>query len=67
MDDAKPGRFGYVHIEEKLARLRREQGLGAEFGRREMLRALGRAFGAQEALLLERGFDRAYRRVVEGV
>ena len=73
MFDGKPGRFGYVHIVERLAELHREAhcdpqpGAAVPFDRRKVLRRLCQAFDAEEDVLLRRGFDRAYRRIVEGV
>ncbi len=73
MVDWKPGRFGYVHIVERLAALHREaqceskHGAAVPFDRRQVLRSLCLAFDAEEGVLLRRGFDRAYRRIVEGV
>jgi hypothetical protein len=62
MDEPKPGRFGYEHIEAQIARLRQEAAHPAELDRRRVLARLCRAFDAEEPLLLLRGFDRAYRR-----
>ncbi len=67
MDSARAGRFGYEHIVAQLERLRREAADPAELDRRRVLARLCAAFAAEEALLLERGFDRAYRRMIEGV
>ncbi len=78
MVDGKPGRFGYLHIVERLAELHREAqstmqlgpvqpGAAVPFDRRQVLRRLCQAFDADEGVLLRRGFDRAYRRIVEGV
>ncbi len=67
MNDPRPGRFGYVQIVERIARMREAAGGVEGLDRRAVLDALCRVFQADEGLLQERGFDKAYRRVIEGV
>ncbi len=64
---ARAGRFGYVQIEARIAALREEAGGVAGLDRRAVLQRLCGAFQVDESLLRERGFDKAYRRIVEGV
>ena len=63
----KPGRFGFVHILASIQRLGGEGSLPEQMDRRVVLERLCQAFEVEEAVLLERGFDRAYRQIVEGL
>lgn len=74
--DAAPSgspRFGYARVLECLRAYRDEAEArpgGAPpdaMDRRRVLARLGAELDAEPELLLARGFDRAYRRVVEGV
>ena len=59
------GRFGFSQILEAMAQLRAH---GPDLpDRRAALNALVEQFETSEDILLERGFDKAYRRLVEGV
>jgi hypothetical protein len=68
-------RFGYARLLECLrayqAEVARAAGASGEsdaaMDRRRVLARLETELGAAPALLLARGFDRAYRRVVEGL
>lgn len=63
-------RFGFALLVQRLRAYRREAEERRDPGamdRRRVLRRLGEELGAPPELLLERGFDKAYRRVVEGV
>lgn len=63
-------RFGIPVLVQRLRAYQREADARRERGamdRRRVLRRLAEELGADEALVLERGFDKAYRRVVEGV
>ena len=74
---ATPGapRFGYARLLERLRAYQAEHAHGAgtageaeaAMDRRRVLARLEAELGAPPALLLARGFDRAYRRVVEGL
>ncbi len=61
------GRFGIVHLERRLALFAAEARTAEALDRRAMLARICAEFGAEEAVVLRRGFDRAYRRVIEGV
>lgn len=71
--DAGAPRFGYARVLERLLAYRAEAEArpgGAPpdaLDRRRVLARLGAELGAEPELLLARGFERAYRRVVEGV
>lgn len=70
-------RFGYHLLLERLLAYRVEAEGGAGGGgahpapdaldRRRVLQRLAAELGVEPAVLLERGFDKAYRRMVEGV
>jgi hypothetical protein len=68
--DGRAPRFGMPVLLRKLRDYRREaeeRGQRDAMDRRRVLHRLAEELGAEPALLLERGFDKAYRRVVEGV
>jgi hypothetical protein len=72
--NAGPPRFGFELLLARLLRYRAEaqgdaQGdaLPEAMDRLNVLRRLQAELGVEAALLLERGFDKAYRRAVEGV
>lgn len=60
-------RFGFEHLLHIVERYRHEADGPAAMDRRRVLLRLQRELAVEEALLLQRGFDKAYRRVVEGV
>jgi hypothetical protein len=60
-------RFGYALLLQRLQRYGAESRGPDAMDRRAALRHLQTELGCEEALLLQRGFDKAYRRVVEGV
>lgn len=60
-------RFGFEHLLCIVERYRHEADEPAAMDRRRVLLRLQRELAVEEALLLQRGFDKAYRRVVEGV
>ncbi len=60
-------KFGYIQIVECIGRLREEAHGPEDMDRRAVLEQLCRDLEVDEATLLERGFDKAYRRIVEGV
>lgn len=68
MGQAVP-RFGYHHLLRRMGDLLAEAGGPASetMDRRRVLARLCMELHAPENLLLERGFDRAYRQIVEGV
>ena len=61
------GRIGYEGLLVVLRRYRGEARCANELDRRHVLHRLGQELELSEAALLERGFDKAYRLVVEGV
>ena len=67
MAEKPPTRFGYPDLEAELLTLAGQAAAPRDLDRRILLERLGRIFGAEEAVLLRRGFDRAYRRLIEGV
>ena len=60
-------RFGYVQLVEQIGRLRDKAQGDGDLDRRVLIAQLCQELGVDEAALLERGFDKAYRRIVEGV
>ena len=68
---AKPGsrrsRLGYEGLLRVLLRYRGEARCENELDRLHLLWRAGRELGLSEEELLERGFEKAYRRMVEGV
>lgn len=60
-------RFGYIQLVEQIGRVRAEARNPDELDRRVLLERLCLDLGVPEATLLERGFDKAYRRIIEGV
>jgi len=71
---ATPPRFGLTLLLERLRAYQAEARQGVAAGdsdsamdRRRVLARLQAELGAEPAVLLRRGFDKAYRRVVEGV
>jgi len=67
MAEKPPPRFGFPDLEAELLSLAGQATAPRDLDRRTLLERLGRKFGAEEAVLLRRGFDRAYRRLIEGV
>jgi hypothetical protein len=62
-------RFGYHYLLRRIGELLGEAGGAAteSMDRRRVLARLCAELNAPETLLLERGFDKAYRQIVEGV
>ena len=60
-------RFGYIQLVEQIGQIRAESQNPEELDRRKLIERLCHDLGVSEAALLERGFDKAYRRIVEGV
>ncbi len=60
-------RFGYIQLVDHIGRAREEAQDAADLDRRVLMERLCRELEVDEATLLERGFDKAYRRIVEGV
>jgi len=67
MENAKPGKFGFqellLAVETYAASARCENDLDREV----VLERMRQEFDVEQEVLLRRGFDKAYRRVVEGV
>lgn len=63
----RPSRIGFEGLLEVLDRYRAEARCANELDRRHLLFRLGAELELEEAELLRRGFDKAYRRIVEGV
>ena len=63
----RPPKFGYVHLERCVADIVREATSDSDLDRRAVLARACVLLGAEEAVLRRRGFDRAYRRLIEGV
>jgi hypothetical protein len=68
---AHPPKFGFRDVERCLERLHRTAQAGPPdehaLDRQVLLAAACRQLAADEPVLLRRGFDRAYRRLIEGV
>ena len=62
----KTKRFGFSKILESLAAIQHRGGVEM-MDRQEMLALLAVELEVEEAELLQKGFDRAYRQIVEGV
>lgn len=64
-----PPRFGFHHLLRRIEEMRQDAAGGDPDGldRRVVLNRLCRELESEEALVLLRGFDRAYRQVIEGV
>lgn len=60
-------RFGFPHILESLAQLVAQTPDPENWDRKKLLNKLCVDFDVREEQLLKRGFDRAYRQVIEGV
>ena len=60
-------RFGVERIIRELQMLAKQPGGVAAMDRRAVLAEMSRRLAAPEEVVLERGFDRAYRQIVEGV
>ncbi len=66
-ESVKPARIGYEGLLRVLLRYRGEARCENELDRMHLLFRAGQELGLSERGLLERGFDQAYRRMVEGV
>ena len=66
-DRSRPSRIGFEGLLEVLDRYRAEARCANELDRRHLLFRLGAELELEENELLRRGFDKAYRRIVEGV
>ena len=64
---AMAARFGYIQLVDHIGRLREEARGPDDLDRRVLVERLCRDLEVDEATLLERGFDKAYRRIVEGI
>ena len=67
MNAIPPRRIGFEGLLEVLARYRGEARCQNELDRRHVLWRLGEELNLGEEELLAAGFDKAYRRLVEGV
>lgn len=67
MKSQRPGRIGFEGLADVLARYRGEARCANELDRLHVLARLARELEQPEEALLEAGFDKAYRRMVEGV
>ena len=67
MNENQPGKFGFDNLVGAIAALRGETGGMERMDRRLVLERLCRSFQTKEAVLLRRGFDKAYRQIVEGI
>lgn len=65
--EALAARFGYIQLVDHIGRLREEAGNPDAMDRRALIERLCQEMEVDEATLLERGFDKAYRRIIEGV
>ena len=63
----RENKFGYEHIMHSLIRMAKAPGGVAAMDRQAALSWVGLELKADRELLLQRGFDRAYRQIVEGV
>jgi len=63
---AAPPKFGHAELVAAVDALRARWGRAA-MDRRRVLDAVCRELGADEATVLRRGFDKAYRQIVEGI
>jgi hypothetical protein len=64
---AAPARIGFEGLLARLERRRAELRTPGELDRRPLLLRLARELGVSEEALLRAGFDKAYRRMVEGL
>jgi hypothetical protein len=67
MQAPAPRRFGYERLLTLISAYGAHATDRSALDRRRVLAWLQGELGCDEALLLRRGFDRAYRRIVEGV
>ena len=63
----RPPKFGYGHLERCLARIVREAATADDLDRRVVLARACALLEADAEVVRRRGFDRAYRRLIEGV
>ena len=67
MNEKQAGKFGFDNLVKAIAALRGETGGVEGLDRRVVLEKLRRSFQTEEEVLLRRGFDKAYRQIVEGI
>jgi hypothetical protein len=63
----RPPRFGFELLLRRVQGYRAEAAAPEAMDRLRVLRRLQAELGVEAELLLRRGFDKAYRRVVEGL
>lgn len=67
MIDPRPPKFGYPRLLEEVGQIIRAAPFPEALDRRAVLFTLTRRLEVEEAVLLRRGFDKAYRQIIEGV
>ena len=65
--DPKPPKFGFTHVLDAMEHYASSARCANDLDREIVLERLRQTFGVEPEVLLRRGFDKAYRRVVEGV
>ncbi len=64
---ASPRRFGFVHLVDAIAAYAKSARCANDLDRMVVLERMRQEFDSEPATLLGRGFDKAYRQVMEGV
>jgi hypothetical protein len=64
---ARPGRFGFVHLVDAIAEHAKSARCENDLDRLVVLERMRVVFETEPEVLLRRGFDKAYRQVMEGV
>jgi hypothetical protein len=60
-------RFGYVHLVDAIADYAKTARCANDLDRLVVLERMRQEFATEPEVLLQRGFDKAYRQVLEGV
>ena len=64
---AKPGKFGFADLQQAMDAYAASARCENDLDRDVVLERMRQEFGVESPVLLRRGFDKAYRRIVEGV
>jgi len=60
-------RFGFLHLVDAIAEYAKSARCENDLNRLVVLERMRQEFGTEPEVLLERGFDKAYRQIMEGV
>jgi AraC-like DNA-binding protein len=63
----KTGKFGFIELQQAMDTYAASARCENDLDREVVLERMRQEFGVESPVLLRRGFDKAYRRIVEGV